>query len=159
MPKRNLTGGKAFKKGRKVRDDDPEAGPAKFVGRDTDQDYARILRSLGNRRMSCFCNDGVERICKIRGTLCWGPRKVRMEAGDIIIFSLRDCDTDGDAGDILSKVPPKFWRDVRKETGIHTHLFPSEGVITGSDLFDNDGISEEDDSIENNDTNVDIDAI
>jgi translation initiation factor 1A len=157
MPKRNLAGGKAFKKGRKVRGGDDEDGPVKFAGRETDQEYARILRSLGNRRMSCFCNDGVERICKIRGTLCWGPRKVRMEAGDIIIYSLRDFDTEGGAGDILSKVPHKFWSDVRKEAGIHPHLFPADGIFSGSDLFEEE--SDEESSVEDEETPVDVDAI
>jgi initiation factor 1A len=157
MPKRNLAGGKAFKKGRKVRDDDDEAGPVKFVGRDADQDYARILRSLGSRRMSCLCNDGVERICKIRGTLCWGPRKVRMEAGDIIIYSLRDFDSDGGAGDIIAKVPRKFWRDVQKESGVQAHLFQVEGKTLMSDIFDNE--EDESDNISEEEPIVDVDAI
>lgn len=157
MPKRNLAGGKAFKKGRKVRDDDPEAGPVKFVGRDTDQDYARIVRTLGNRRMACLCNDGAERICKIRGTLCWGPRKVRMEVGDIIIYSLREFDSDGDVGDIIAKVPHKFWRNVRKEPGVQSHIFPADATSASTDVFDNEETTDEEE--EDEETQVDVDAI
>lgn len=151
MPTRNLTGGKNFKKGRKVRDDDD--GPtAKFVGREEGQDYARVLRAVGNRRFTCFCNDGVERICKVRGTLCWGPRKVRIEAADIIIFSLRDFDAES-GGDIIAKVPQKFWRDVQKETGIHTHLFIA---AAGADATDGEIVFDHGDS---EDEEAAIDAI
>ena len=156
MPSRNLAGGKNFKKGRKVRDDD--APSAKFIGRDEGQDYARVIRAVGNRRFTCFCNDGVERICKVRGTLCWGPRKVRIEVADIIIFSLRDFDADS-GGDIIAKVPSKFWREVQKEEGIHNHLFiaaASSDDIDGGIMFDH-GSSDEEEKEE--EEAVDVDAI
>lgn len=158
MP-RNLTGGKNFKKGRKVRDDDE--GPVKFSGREEGQNYARVIRALGNRRMACFCNDGVERICKVRGTLCWGPRKVRIEAGDIIIYSLRAEDGMADVGDIIDKIQHKFWRDVRKELGIHPHLFLAEGVIaTATDIiFEADGDDSSEQNEDETDSDVDVDAI
>ena len=160
MPSRNLAGGKNFKKGRKIREDDD--GPTtKFTGRDTGQDYARVIRAVGNRRFVCFCNDGVERICKVRGTLCWGPRKVRIETSDIIIYSLREFEETDSGGDIISKVPQKFWREVRKEINIHTHLFVSisGGEATSSEIiFEGD---DEDDAVseESHDQGVDIDAI
>lgn len=90
MPKRNLAGGKAFKKGRKL----PTEGSVddkRFDGLDEGQDLGRVTKMLGNRRVLCFCgNDGMERVCKIRGVLCKGPKKQRIEIGDIVLISSRD---------------------------------------------------------------------
>ena len=65
----NLRGGKAYKKGKKTANDKEEV-VSKFLQREKDQEYARVIRMLGNRRGVCFCNDGKERTCKIRGALC-----------------------------------------------------------------------------------------
>lgn len=100
MVKGNLRGGKAFKKGKKGgAQDDGEGGRNKFAGLEEDQQYARVLRALGNRRMLCFCNDGIDRICKIRGKLCRGPGKQRIEVGDIVILSFRDFEEDDSDSD------------------------------------------------------------
>ena len=90
MPKKNITGGKNFKKGRKL----PTEGSAddkRFNGLEEGQDLGRVTKMLGNRRVLCFCgNDGMERVCKIRGVLCKGPKKQRIEIGDIVLISSRD---------------------------------------------------------------------
>jgi translation initiation factor 1A len=92
MP-RNLRGGKAFKKGKKAKPagEGGESHVQRFEEPDRAQgvDYARVLRALGNRRMLCFCNDGVERVCKIRGALCKGPKRQKIEIGDIVLVSYR----------------------------------------------------------------------
>jgi initiation factor 1A len=94
MVRGNVRGGKAYKKGKKGGNGgDREEGGGKFVGREDGQDYARALKILGNRRVLCFCNDGVERVGKIRGGLCKGPNKKRIEEGDIMIVSHRSFDT------------------------------------------------------------------
>ena len=91
----NMRGGKAYKKGKKSGA--PEDAIGKFSGRIDGQDYARVTRILGNRRVICFCNDGVERICKIRGALCnrKSPKKQRIEVGDVVLITMRG---DGAAG-------------------------------------------------------------
>ena len=169
MPKRNLRGGKGFKKGRKTSAEEAERDRiAKFSGRTDGQDYARVLRPLGNRRVACFCNDGVERVCKIRGVLCWGPRRQKIEVGDIVLISLRDfeeSDEDGaggggagvaahhsgrkDIADIITKIPHQCWRDVRREEGIHTNLFVTDGPVAAAqdDIFA-EGSDDEDDNDE-----------
>ena len=93
---RNQRGGKAYKKGSKGKAKEAAAaaagdGAGRFESPDRDQgvDYARILRALGNRRMLCFCNDGAERVCKIRGALCKGPGRKKIEVGDIVLVSYR----------------------------------------------------------------------
>jgi initiation factor 1A len=105
----NLRGGKAFKKGSKGKAKAAAAaiaeggggGGGRFEAPDRDQgvDYARVLRTLGNRRLLCFCNDGMERVCKIRGALCRGPRKAIIRVGDIVLVSFRLFDGDGSGSD------------------------------------------------------------
>jgi initiation factor 1A len=170
---RNLRGGKAFKKGKK-----PAAGTAdkvdKFFGRDADQDYARAVTMLGNRRVRCFCNDGKERICKIRGSLCKGPKKQKIEVGDILLISYRvfeDANSDSDEdvsgnqvniketsqmADIMYKYSRYHLRDNRKEYGIHQRLFLAEEGEDGRDeMFDPDAKEEAPEEEED----VDIDAV
>lgn len=170
---RNLRGGKAFKKGKK-----PAAGTAdkvdKFFGRDADQDYARAVTMLGNRRVRCFCNDGKERICKIRGSLCKGPKKQKIEVGDILLISYRTFEepdsededvsgnlvenkVHGDVADIMYKYNRAHWRDIRKEAGIHHNLFLAEqsGAEGLDEMFDPEGEKPDEDE----DEEVDIDAV
>lgn len=95
-----MRGGKAFKKGKKGGAQEEGEGANKFVGLEDDQQYGRVLRALGNRRMLCFCNDSMDRICKIRGKLCRGPGKQRIEVGDIVVLSFREFeDSDSDVGE------------------------------------------------------------
>ena len=93
MPNRNLRGGKAFKKGKKGGGNPEGEGKEKFQGLEPGQDYARVLRVLGNGRMLCFCNDGSDRVCKIRGRLRKGTHRQRIEERDIVIISVRDFTT------------------------------------------------------------------
>jgi translation initiation factor 1A len=151
----NQHGGKAYKKGKKPAP--PDGAKTKFAGREEGQDYGRITRMLGNRRVLCFCNDGVERVGKIRGALCRGPKRQKIEVGDIVIISTRsfddvsDSDDDHDTTtiqhvdtggrkevvDILEKISSSDWRQIRKETGIHKDLFPNTSSADGlDDLFE-----------------------
>lgn len=93
-PGRNQRGGKGYKKGKKKPTDEKDEldfPVGKFDRADGEwQDYGRVLRLLGDRRVLCFCNDGNERIAKIRGALCKGPKKKIIEKGDIVLLSFRD---------------------------------------------------------------------
>jgi len=176
---RNIRGGKAFKKGKK-----PAAGTAdkvdKFFGRDAYQDYARAVTMLGNRRVRCFCNDGKERICKIRGSLCKGPKKQKIEVGDIVLISYRcftDSDSDSDedvsgnqienketketsqVADIMYKYSRAHWRDIRKEEGIHQRLFLAEEGEDGLDEMFDPEAKEETPEDNGDDDDIDIDAV
>ena len=163
----NQHGGKAYKKGSKKKVQQQVAHVARFSGRDEDQEYARVTKMLGNRRTLCFCNDGLERVGKIRGSLCKGPKRQKIEVGDIVIVSSRSFDsgsgsesgsesedesntikhvqTEGgmttatgrrEVVDILDKVAPAHWRQVRKEAGIHKDLIPSTNPDGLDDIFE-----------------------
>ena len=177
---RNLRGGKAFKKGKKPAAGGDEKVP-KFFGRDADQDYARAIAMLGHRRVRCLCNDGKERICKIRGSLCKGPKKQKIEVGDIVLISYRafeDSDSDSESedvsgnlarqgqggqsqvADIMYKYSRAHWRDIRKESGIHHNLFLAEqsGGEGLDELFDPEAEGEVG-KPDDDDEDVDIDAV
>jgi translation initiation factor 1A len=51
------------------------------------QEYAQVVRMLGNGRCECFCYDGVTRLGHIRGKM---RKKVWITAGDIILAAKRD---------------------------------------------------------------------
>jgi initiation factor 1A len=153
----NQHGGKAYKKGSKKKVQQQSENAKRFSGRDEGQEYARITRMLGNRRTLCFCNDGEERVGKIRGALCKGPKRQKIEVGDLVIVSLRsfdasDSDSEGedeeeggsnvithvassrkDVVDILEKVASSHWRQVRKEKGLHKDLLPTTTDGDGHD--------------------------
>lgn len=147
MPPGNLHGGKAYKKGKKK----PEQQNMKFEPKGEGQDYARITKLLGNRRLLCFCNDGKERIGKIRGALCKGPQKVIIRVGDIVLVSYREFleeaasdNEENTSGlklcDILSKYDRSEHRLIKTEKGIHRDLLSETGDLDG--LFDGDGEGE-----------------
>jgi initiation factor 1A len=156
----NLRGGKAYKKGKKIGNDKDEV-VSKFLQREKDQEYARVIRMLGNRRVICFCNDGKERNCKIRGSLCKGPKKQKITVGDIVLLSFRDFDASSEedeeddeedtannknvqhsgTADIIYKFHRDHWRHIKKEAGVHRLLFSTEDIsgktsATLDDLFD-----------------------
>lgn len=174
---RNVRGGKAYKKQKKHPVE--AAKRDRFTGRDDGQDYGRVLAMLGDRRVRCFCNDGVERICKIRGRLCRGRNKKIISVGDIVLISPRSfigagSDSDSDDGvkrsggggsdsiwDIIDRIERDDWRAIKKEQGIHRDLF---GVLAQDDgpaqddIFEDTTAEKAEDS-KDSDEEVDVDAI
>lgn len=98
MPQRNTTGGKGYKKTKKgLGTNDADGGNMRFSAKKDGQDYGRVTRLLGNRRVMCFCNDGLDRVCKIRGGICRGSHnKQKIDIGDIVLISYRDYDVSED---------------------------------------------------------------
>ena len=176
----NMRGGKAYKKGKKSA---PSSEEVKFLTRSPGQEYARVTKLLGDRRVICFCNDGVERICKIRGSLCnrKSPVKQRIYVGDIVLISFREfssgaATTDEVTGekerkeilDLIYKYEKSHWKYIRKDPPIHKHLLilvgAGESAGDEEDIFDHDDtIMEEEAEAESNasdnDDDLDIDAI
>ena len=65
------------------------------------QEYAKVVSMLGNNRVKAKFADGVERTCKIRGSM---RRREWVHVGDIVLVSLRDLA--GDKADILFAYQP-----------------------------------------------------
>merc|ERR1712124_97395 len=55
------------------------------------QEYAQVLRMLGNGRLEALCIDGKTRLCHIRGKM---RKKVWVNVGDIVLLGLRDFQDD-----------------------------------------------------------------
>lgn len=155
----NLKGGKNYKKMKHDQGAKPELhdiGDGQMIG--------RVLQMLGDRQARVYCNDNIERICKIRGKL---RKKVWIATSDIVLISLRDFssihqgeDSDSDIeaaapttssnsrGDILAKYDNDVYSKLKKIDGVNKKLF---GTMDGSkpaqeneeDYFNFDGADED----------------
>jgi translation initiation factor 1A len=154
----NLKGGKNYKKMKHAQGAKPELheiGEGQMIG--------KVMRLLGDRQAQVYCNDNVERICKIRGKL---RKKVWIATGDIVLLSLRvfssiveEDDSDDDIaqaapsssacskGDILAKYDPVVYSKLKKVDGVNKKLFGGayDNITTEEDLFDTEDVYEEKD--------------
>jgi len=123
MP-RNLTGGNKAKSG---KNEVGRVAELHEINESQGQMVGRILRSLGDRNMLIYCNDGKERIAHIRGSL--RKKVAKLEVGDIVLISLRGESmgvTSGssmDRGDILAKYERDVYRQLKNIEGINPKLF------------------------------------
>lgn len=76
-------GGKNRRRGK----NENETEKRELVFKEDGQEYAQVLKMLGNGRLDAMCFDGVKRLCHIRGKL---RKKVWINTGDIILLGLRD---------------------------------------------------------------------
>lgn len=83
MPKNKGKGGKNRRRGK----NENETEKRELVFKEEGQEYAQVLKMLGNGRLDALCFDGVKRLCHIRGKL---RKKVWINTGDIILLGLRD---------------------------------------------------------------------
>jgi translation initiation factor 1A len=94
MPKNKGKGGKNRRRGKNANEEEKRDLTLKEEG----QEYAQVLRMLGNGRLEGNCFDGQTRLCHIRGKM---RKKVWVNQGDIILVGLRDFQ-DGKA-DVIQK--------------------------------------------------------
>ncbi|KAB5569608.1 hypothetical protein DKX38_003401 [Salix brachista] len=97
MPKNKGKGGKNRKRGKNEADDEKR----ELIFKEDGQEYAQVLRMLGNGRCEAMCIDGTKRLCHIRGKM---HKKVWIAAGDIILVGLRDYQDD--KADVILKYMP-----------------------------------------------------
>ncbi|EAQ89884.1 hypothetical protein CHGG_06503 [Chaetomium globosum CBS 148.51] len=83
MPKNKGKGGKNRRRGKNENDNEKRELTFKEEG----QEYAQVLKMLGNGRLEAMCFDGVKRLGLIRGKL---RKKIWINNGDIILVSLRE---------------------------------------------------------------------
>lgn len=85
MPKNKGLGGKFFRKGKKGSDLITET---KLITKiDGAQDYGRVKKILGDRRVNVLCNDGVLRLCSIPGKF---RKRIWINIDDVVLVNLRD---------------------------------------------------------------------
>ncbi len=76
-------GGKNRRRGK----GDGEESKRELEFKEEGQEYAQVVKMLGNGRCECFCFDGVTRLGHIRGKM---RKKVWITAGDIVLVGKRD---------------------------------------------------------------------
>ncbi|KAK5143380.1 Translation initiation factor 1A [Rachicladosporium monterosium] len=94
MPKNKGKGGKNRRRGKNENDNEKR----ELVFKEEGQEYAQVLKMLGNGRLEALCFDGSKRLGHIRGKL---RKKVWINQGDIILLSLRDYQDE--KGDVILK--------------------------------------------------------
>ena len=95
MPRGRGKGGNKRKKGKNIDNSNKREIQFKEEG----QEYAQVLRLLGNGRVEANCMDGKKRMCTIRGSM---RNRVWINGGDIVLIGLRE-ETGDDKGDVILK--------------------------------------------------------
>eukprot|EP00608_Synchroma_pusillum_P006894 CAMPEP_0198425644 /NCGR_PEP_ID=MMETSP1452-20131203/4693_1 /TAXON_ID=1181717 /ORGANISM="Synchroma pusillum, Strain CCMP3072" /LENGTH=144 /DNA_ID=CAMNT_0044146003 /DNA_START=111 /DNA_END=545 /DNA_ORIENTATION=+ len=123
MPKNKGKGGKNWKKGKKA---DLEETRRELVYRDEGQEYAQVVKMLGDGRCDIYCFDGQARKGLIRGTM---RRRVWINVGDIILVSLREFQDD--KADVIHKYSTEEARVLKQQREIPESVGIS---VTATDL-------------------------
>jgi translation initiation factor 1A len=92
---RNSTGGK---KAKKQKNGVVKPGKRIIELAEDGQTYGKINKMLGDMRCEVLCEDGIIRICKIRGKM---KRRVFISCGDIVLVCMREYQDE--KGDIVHK--------------------------------------------------------
>ncbi|KAL0217243.1 hypothetical protein RCL1_007726 [Eukaryota sp. TZLM3-RCL] len=103
MPLQKGKGGKARKRAKGA-----EPVRRELILKEEGQEYAQVMRVLGNARVEAQCFDGKRRLCHVRGKL----RRCAMRVSDIILVSLRDYQDS--KADIIGKYTVEEARQLKK---------------------------------------------
>ncbi|KAI9302729.1 hypothetical protein BJ944DRAFT_289935 [Cunninghamella echinulata] len=98
-------GGKNRRRGKNENEDNKRELDFKEEG----QEYAQVVKMLGNGRLEAQCFDGVKRLAHIRGKM---RKKVWINQGDIILLSLREYQDD--KADVIQKYTPDEARQLKQ---------------------------------------------
>ncbi|KAK2958016.1 putative Eukaryotic translation initiation factor 1A, X-chromosomal [Blattamonas nauphoetae] len=90
------------------------------------QEYAQVIRMLGNGRLEANCFDGKKRQCTIRGKMI---RRVWIKPGDVVLISLRDFQDD--KADVILKYSPDEAKRLKEFGHIPEHIQISEAQTEG----------------------------
>ncbi|KAL0655709.1 hypothetical protein Bca4012_076293 [Brassica carinata] len=143
MPKNKGKGGKNRKRGKNEADDEKR----ELIFKEDGQEYAQVLRMLGNGRCECMCIDGNKRLCHIRGKM---HKKVWIAAGDIILVGLRDYQDD--KADVILKYMSDEARLLKAYGELPENTRLNEGIV-GDLEEDDDNLAE--DYVEFEDEDID----
>ena len=98
-------GGKNYKKGKKRDEGETRRD---LIFKEDGQEYAQVLRMLGDGRLALQCFDGVARTGLIRGTM---RRRVWINTGDIVLIGLREFQED--KADVIGKYTAEEARNLQ----------------------------------------------
>ena len=122
MPKNKGKGGKNRRRGKNENEPEKRA----LVFKEDEQEYAQVIKMLGNGRLEALCFDGVKRLYHIRGKL---RKKVWINTSDIILVGLRDYQDNNKADVIL-----KYNADKARSLKAYGKL-PENAKINETDTF------------------------
>jgi len=139
MPKNKGKGGKNRRRGKNENEEKRE-----LVFKEDGQEYAQVLRMLGNGRLEAMCMDGVKRLCHIRGKM---RKKVWVNAGDVILVGLRDYQDE--KADVILKYMADEARNLKQYGELPEHIRVNDADVEFQDdtgengeYFDFDDITE-----------------
>mmetsp|Transcript_5814 Transcript_5814/g.11755 ORF Transcript_5814/g.11755 Transcript_5814/m.11755 type:complete len:151 (+) Transcript_5814:254-706(+) len=92
-----------------------------LIFKENGQEYAQVLKMLGNGRCDAYCFDGVKRLCHIRGKM---RKRVWINAGDIVLIGLRDFQDQ--KGDIIQKYHLEEARILKAYGELPNNIFINE---------------------------------
>uniref|UniRef100_A0A7S0YR93 Eukaryotic translation initiation factor 4C n=1 Tax=Polytomella parva TaxID=51329 RepID=A0A7S0YR93_9CHLO len=126
MPKNKGKGGKNRKRGKNENEEEKR----ELIYKEDGQEYAQVIRMLGNGRLEAQCIDGKKRLCHIRGKM---RKKVWVATGDIVLLGLRDYQDD--KADVILKYTADEARVLKqyKELPDHVRINDTDVAIDGED--------------------------
>jgi len=92
---------KAFLNNAKQRSDRGDKG-RETCEPEEGQQYAYVTSMLGNGRLMALCEDGQQRMARIRGSMRKYKSKVIIKSGDVVVMSMRDFQND--KADVISRL-------------------------------------------------------
>ncbi|KAJ5670658.1 uncharacterized protein N7477_006021 [Penicillium maclennaniae] len=128
MPKNKGRGGKNRRRGKNENDNEKR----ELIFKEEGQEYAQVVKMLGNGRLEALCFDGEKRLAHIRGKM---RKKVWINQGDIILLSLRDYQDE--KGDVIMK----YTSDEARSLKAYGEL-PEHAKINETDTYANDGLED-----------------
>jgi translation initiation factor 1A len=99
----------------------------------TGQEYAQVVKMLGNGRCECFCFDGVTRLGHIRGKM---RKKVWITAGDIVLVGKREFQDE--KVDIIHKYTADEARNLKQYGELPDNARINETAVDIANAMDND---------------------
>lgn len=150
MPKNKGKGGKNRRRGK----NENETEKRELVFKEDGQEYAQVVKMLGNGRLEALCFDGIKRLCHIRGKL---RKKVWINTGDIILLGLRDYqDT---KADVILKYTPDEARNLKAYGELPDNVKIETAVSAEDQMGDIEFEFQDDDEDDDDDDADDIDGI
>ena len=113
--KRNLKGGKKYKKGKRDLNDN------KIIFKETSEgeEYGKVVKLLGNCRLYCKLKDGTEQLCIIPGKM--KKKRIWVRIDNIVLISIRDYQPD--KADILHLYPPSQIEILKKNNELPINFY------------------------------------
>eukprot|EP00842_Homolaphlyctis_polyrhiza_P001819 jgi/Hompol1/2638/HPOL_006106-RA len=131
MPKNKGKGGKNRKRGKNENESDKR----ELVFKEDGQEYASVVKILGNGWVETTCCDGEKRTAHIRGAM---RKKVWIGVGDVVLLGLRDYQDD--KADIILKYTPDEARLLKSYGELPDNIKINETEVTGDIGADEDGV-------------------